>query len=134
MRFRVPGDGDAKLRELAADQADQFVRIPQSALHRPKHGVAARRIAAQGDDVFDIRRTRRLEVFAELFDRAADTREMRRDRKSKLAVHAGDDFQRRALRGAARTVRAGDEARPKLDQPRDVLEEIRDALRGLRRK
>ena len=41
-------------RKLAADKRDQFVGVAQPALHRPKRGVAAGRIAAQGDDVFDV--------------------------------------------------------------------------------
>ena len=76
----------------------------------------------------------RAQVVAELVDRAADAGEMRRHGQLKLAVHAGDDFQRQFLRRAAGAVRARDEAGPELDQPRDVLKEIGDSLRRLRRK
>ena len=54
VRFRVAGDGDAEVGELAADQRDQLVGVAKSAGHRPKRGVAAGRIAAEGDDVFDV--------------------------------------------------------------------------------
>ena len=48
-------------------------------------------------------------------------RDQRRHGQPELTVNAGDDIERRLLRRTAGAVRASDEARLKLNQPRDVL-------------
>ena len=122
MRFRVAGDGDAELRKLAVNERRPArwrsgIRLSTGLNAVSPLGGSPRRATtlATPDAVG------RSQVLAKLIDRAADAGEMRRHRQLKLAMNAGDDFERRLLRRAAGAVRARDEARLKLDQPRDVL-------------
>jgi hypothetical protein len=121
--FRIAGDGDPEMREFAADQGNQFVRVAQPAIGRAKRLLAVRRIAAQRDDVIHAGLGRLSQIVAQLFDRRADASQMRRYGKAEGPLDLADDVQRLVARRAAGAVGAGDEIRAVSHQLPQVSEQ-----------
>ena len=112
----------------AADVGDQFVSVAVAVGRRHERRFAARRIAAQRDDVLDAGSLDVVEKAIEVGAAGTDAGEMTGRLHAVLALDEGRDLQRPLARGAERAVGDGHVARCKLDQLRQ------DAAQRLHRR
>ena len=131
--FGKAGGSDAEA-VLLADELHQLAGKFKTA-GRHFELAAARRIAAQREDVFDAERADLREQFADLFARVIHAGQMRDGGEAMLFLDAIHDQQRLVARGAARAVGDGAEIRFQFHQRRDgFLEQGFVALVGLGRE
>ncbi len=68
VRFRIASDRYAILRELVANQRDQFIGILEPVFGCLKGILSARRVAAEGDDIIDADPLCLEQIFTQLVD------------------------------------------------------------------
>ena len=134
MSFGESRDADRKSAAVP-DEPHQLVRILESAVGLLKVAGAARRIAAQRQDVGDAERPRLLEDAGGVVPRRVDARHVRHRGQSVLALDAIDDRQRLFAGAAAGAVGDRAEIRRQPRERRNRLFEQRPlAFRRLGRK
>ena len=134
MPFGEPRDADRKPVHFL-DEPDELVGVFEAAVGLAELARAARRIAAQRQDVGDPERARLSQHARGVFTRRVDARHVRHGGEALLALYAIDDRQRRLAGAAAGAV--GDRAEVRLQRAQRgdrLLEQRPFALGRLGRK
>ena len=127
--LRVAGGGDVEV-EVVADVADEVRRVGEAALDGDEVGLAAGRVAAEGDDVFDACFLQSCEDAVNLVPGLADAGEMGHWQQVGLFFDGGDYLLGEGLGGAACAVGDGDEVGIEGGESIDCPKDGGDALPG----
>ncbi len=127
-------DPESRGRLAAADERGELGGAAEPARRRREVPVAARRVAAEGEDVLDPGVGKPAEDRIEPFDRLPDDAQVSHRLDPVVALDPGRDLDRPLAGGARGAVGDRDEARLQPIQVLDAREQGRDALLGLRRE
>ena len=133
MDLREAGAADREPVALA-DEPRQVGGGVQAALGARELGLAAGRVAPQGEDVVDPGRLEPVEDLDQALGRLADAAQVRHRLQAVLALDPGGDLDRAVAGRPAGPVGDRDERRPERLQGLDGLEQGLHALRRARRE